>query len=216
MPDLDFHISGAEVVPYAAAPLLSFRLAVRSAEPEETIHSVVLKCQVRIEVTRRRYDRDEEARLRDLFGEPERWGQTLRAMLWTHTSAVLQPFTGATVAELQVPCSYDFNLAATKYFYGLARGEVPLSFLFSGSIFYQDEAGALQVWPVSWTKEAQFRLPVSTWQRLMDLYYPNLAFLQLRRDVYDRLYQYKVRNGIPTWEEAIEAMLRAATEGAPV
>ena len=75
---------------------------------------------------------------------------------------------------------------------------------------------SLQVWPVSWTKEAQFRLPVSTWQRLMDAYYPNLAFLQLRRDVYDRLYQYKVKHGIPTWEQALEAMLRAADEGAPV
>ncbi len=50
----------------------------------------------------------------------------------------------------------------------------------------------------------------------MDAYYPNLAFLQLRRDVYDRLYQYKVKHGIPTWEQALEAMLRAADEGAPV
>jgi hypothetical protein len=216
MPDLDFRVDGVEVVPYAAAPLLAFRLAVRNAEPDERIHSVVLRCQVRIEVTRRRYDPDEEERLRDLFGEPERWGQTLRAMLWTHTSAVLQPFAGETVTDLPVPCSYDFNLAATKYFYGLARGEVPLSFLFSGSIFFQDDADALQVWPVSWTKEAQFRLPVSTWQRLMDAYYPNLAFLQLRRDVYDRLYRYKVRNGIPTWEQALDAMLRAAEEGAAV
>jgi hypothetical protein len=216
MPDLTFRVEGVEVVPYAAAPLLAFRLAVRNAEPDERIHSVVLRCQVRIEVTRRRYDPDEEERLRDLFGEPERWGQTLRAMLWTHTSAVLQPFAGETVTDLPVPCSYDFNLAATKYFYGLARGEVPLSFLFSGSIFFQDDADALQVWPVSWTKEAQFRLPVSTWQRLMDAYYPNLAFLQLRRDVYDRLYRYKVRNGIPTWEQALDAMLRAAEEGAAV
>ena len=216
MPDLDFRVDGVEVVPYAATPLLAFRLAVRNAEPDERIHSVVLRCQVRIEVTRRRYDPDEEERLRDLFGEPARWGQTLRAMLWTHTSAVLQPFTGETVTDLSVPCSYDFNLAATKYFYGLARGEVPLSFLFSGSIFFQDDADGLQVWPVSWTKEAQFRLPVSTWQRLMDAYYPNLAFLQLRRDVYDRLYRYKVRNGIPTWEQALDAMLRAAEEGAAV
>jgi uncharacterized protein DUF6084 len=216
MPDLEFQVTGVEVVPYAAAPLLAFQLAVRNTDPDQAIHSVVLRCQVRIEVTRRRYDRDEEERLRDLFGEPERWGRTLRAMLWTHASAVLQPFVGETVTELHVPCSYDFNLGATKYFYGLARGEVPLSFLFSGSIFYQDDSAALQVWPVSWTKEAQFRLPVSTWQRLMDAYYPNLAFLQLRRDVYDRLYQYKVKHGIPTWEQALEAMLRAADEGAPV
>lgn len=216
MPDLEFRVQGAEVVPHATAPTLAFRLVVRNTVPEEVVHSVVLRCQIQIEVTRRRYDRAEEERLADLFGAPERWGQTLRTMLWTHTSAVLQPFTGETVADLHVPCSYDFNLAATKYFYGLGGGEVPLAFLFSGSIFYQDESGSLQVCPVSWTKEAQFRLPVPVWQRLMDAYYPNLAFLQLRRDVYDRVYQYKIRNGIPTWEQALETMLRAAEEGAPV
>jgi hypothetical protein len=215
MPDLEFRIEGAEVVPHAVAPLLSFRLAVANADPEQVVHSVVLRCQVRIEVTRRRYDRDEEERLRDLFGEPERWGQTLRGMLWTHASAVIPAFTGEIATDLQIPCSYDFNLASTKYFYGLAQGEVPLTFLFSGSIFYHDPDGALQVWPISWAKDAQFRLPVATWQQLMDAYYPNLAFLQLRRDLYDRLYRYKIRNGIPTWEQALEGLLRAE-EGAPV
>ena len=216
MPDLDFRIEGAEVVPYATAPLLAFRHAVRNAHPDESVHTVVLRCQIQIEVTRRHYDRGEEERLRDLFGEPERWGQTLRTMLWTHTTAVVPAFEGETVTELHVPCSYDFNLAATKFFYGLAGGEVPLAFLFSGSVFYESASGALQVSPISWTKEAQFRLPVATWQRLMDAYYPNLAFLQLRRDVYDRLYQYKVRHGITGWEQAVEGMLRVVEEGAPV
>ena len=96
-----------------------------------------------------------------------------------------------------MPCSYDFNLAATKYFYGLDEGEVPLTFLFSGTIFYQDGAGALQVCPVPWSKEAQFRLPVPIWQRLMDAYYPEPRLAQLRRDVFDRLYQYKVRQRHP-------------------
>ena len=118
-------------------------------------------------------------------------------MLWTHASVVVPPFTGETTAELPVPCTYDFNLAATKYFYALEDGEIPLDFLFSGSVFYQAGEGALQVAPISWTQEARFRLPVATWQQLMDTYYPNTAWLQLRRDVFDRLYQYKVRPGHP-------------------
>ena len=160
----------------------------------------MLRCQIQIETTRRKYQAEEEERLRDLFGEPERWGQTLRAMLWTHASVVVPPFTGETTTDLPVACSYDFNVAATKYFYALEEGEIPLDFLFSGSVFYQDAEGALQVAPISWTQEARFRLPVATWRQLMEAYYPNSACVQLRRDVFDRLYQYKMRHGIPTWE----------------
>ena len=216
MPDLSFQVEGAEVTPYAMVPLLTFRLRATNAPPDEAIQNVVLRCQIQIEATRRHYTSEEEARLRDLFGEPERWGQTLRAMLWTHATTVVPPFTGQTVAELHVPCTYDFNLAATKYFYALESGEIPLDFLFSGSVFYRDGDGALQVAPISWALEARFRLPASTWRRLMEAYYPNVAWIQVRQDVFDRLYHYKVRHGIPTWEETVERILLRVDEEAPV
>ena len=47
-------------------------------------------------------------------------------------------------------------------------------------------------------KEAKFRLPQKVWRELIDSYYPNTAWLCLRRDVFDRLNQYKMRRGIPT------------------
>ena len=215
MPDLSFQVMGAEVTPYAMVPLLTFRLQVTNASPDEAIHNVVLRCQIQIETTRRKYQPEEERRLRDLFGEPERWGQTLRAMLWTHASVVVPPFTGSTIAEVPVSCSYDFNVAATKYFYGLEDGEIPLDFLFSGSVFYQDPHGGLQVAPISWSQEARYRLPVATWRALMEAYYPNMAWVQLRRDVFDRLYQYKMDHGIPTWEQAIERILPPVDAGTP-
>ena len=216
MPDLSFQVMGAEVTPYAMVPLLTFRLRVANATPGETVHNVVLRCQIQIETTRRHYQPEEARRLRDLFGEPERWGQTLRAMLWTHASVVVPSFTDETIAALPVGCTYDFNVAATKYFYALEEGEIPLDFLFSGSVFYQDAGGALQVAPISWTQEARFRLPVATWKQVMEAYYPNTAWVQLRRDVFDRLYQYKMQHGIPTWEQAIERILPPVGEGAAV
>lgn len=212
VPDLTFQVEGAEVVPFAAAPQLSFGLRVTNGSETEAIHTVVLRCQIQIEVTRRRYNGEEEERLRDLFGEPARWNKTLRTMLWTHTTAVVPAFTGSKAVDLLVPCTYDFNVASTKYFSGLAGGEIPLSFLFSGSVFYEDRSGALQVAPISWDQEARFRLPVATWAGLMSAYYPNVAWLELRQDVFDRLYRYKVSRGIPTWEQALEGLLPAADE----
>jgi hypothetical protein len=89
---------------------------------------------------------------------------------------------------------------------------LPLCFLFSGTAFYGDSEGVLRVSPISWEKEAKFRLPVKTWRELMDVHYPNSAWLSVRRDIFDRLYQYKMRRGIPTWEQALEELLAAAEE----
>ena len=212
MPDLDFTVEGAESVPFAASPLLAIKLRVANRRADEPIHSVALQCQIQIEVARRSYDAGEQARLLDLFGEPERWSQTLRTMLWTHTSVVVPPFTGSASVNLPVPCTFDFNVAAVKYFAGLAGGEVPLLLLFSGTIFYEAEDGALQVEQISWEKETKYRLPVEVWRRMMDSYYPNSAWLCLRRDVFDQLFGYKMRRGIPTWEKTFETLLQADGE----
>src|ERR1044071_5019657 len=109
MPDLSIAVDNALAVPFAAAPLLSLRLRIVNADPGEVIHTVVLRCQIQIEAARRQYTPEEHARLRDLFGEPARWGQTLRGMLWTNASAVVPPFSGAATADLQIPCTFDFN-----------------------------------------------------------------------------------------------------------
>lgn len=217
MPDLNFTVDRAEPLPYAAAPLLLFKLRITEAVTDGTeatsISSIALRCQIRIEPTRRRYGPPEQERLLDLFGAPERWGQTLLGLLWTHTGLNVPPFCGSTVVDLPVPCSYDFNVAATKYFYALEEGEVPLVLLFSGTIFFLEEEGLLQVSQISWEKEASFRLPVPVWKEMMELYYPNSAWLCLRRDLFDRLYRYKSRRGLPTWEQALESLLPPEENG---
>jgi len=212
MPDLQLSIEGAEVVQYAAAPLLAFKVRIANTPAGEIVHTVALRAQIQLEVNRRKYDAQEQSRLADLFGEPDRWGQTLRTMLWTHASMVVPRFTGTVIADLQVPCTFDFNVAATKYFHGVTSGDLPLCFQFSGTVFYQGQGGPLQVAPISWDKEAKYRLPVKVWKDLMDVYYPNSAWLALRKDVFERLYQFKVHEGIPTWEEAIERALDALPE----
>ncbi len=208
MPDLSFQIEGASVLPFAAVPTLAFRLQVRNAAANETIHTIALRCQIQIEVTRRRYTSEEQERMLDLFGTPDRWSQTLRSLLWTNLNMVIPAFAGAsTVAALHVPCTFDFNVAATKYFGGLTEGDIPINILFSGTVFYAPPDCGLQVAPISWEQEAKFRLPVKVWREMMDSYYPNSVCISLRRDVFDRLNRYKMQHGIPTWEQALEEVL---------
>jgi hypothetical protein len=207
MPDLSFGVEGVESARFAASPLLTFRLRIESADTAQAIQTIALRCQIRIEPTRRGYRPAEQQRLLDIFGQPERWAQTVHSMLWTHTSVVVPPFSGSTVVDLPAPCTFDFNVASTKYFHALENGVVPLLLLFSGTIFYAGGNGLLQVEQVRWSKEAAFELPVSVWKEMMDAYYPNTAWLCLSRDVFNRLHQYKIDRGLPTWEQTLESML---------
>jgi hypothetical protein len=212
MPDLGFQVEGVEAVPFAAAPQVVFKLLVTNTPADEPVHAIALRCQLRIDPAARTYSPVERTRLVELFGEPSRWGQTLRGMLWTHAAVVVPAFVGKTVVELPVPCTFDFNVATTKYFYGLDSGDIAVKLLFSGTVFHEGPDGGLQVVQVPWDREADYRLPIGTWRTMMDQYYPNAAWLCLERDAFDRLYKFKSLNSLPTWEQAIDRLL--ASEGA--
>jgi hypothetical protein len=210
VPDLDFEVESADVLPYAAVPTLLFRLGITNAVEGEEVNSVSLRSQIRIAATQRGYDPEEQGKLRELFGEPHQWKDTLRSLLWTNTDTTVPRFSGGTVFEMPVTCTYDFDVVGTKYFAALDDGEIPLEFLFSGTVFYRGESGALQVARISWEKEAQFRLPVALWKEMMHLYFPNSAWLRVRKDTFDRLYKYRSRNALLTWERTLDDLLDAA------
>jgi hypothetical protein len=212
VPDLNFQVDSAAVLEYAAVPSLLFKLRVENRQPEP-VHSVTLRTQIRIATAQRHYSPAEQEGLFELFGQAELWGGTLKSMLWAHTVVLVPPFSGCTVVEMPVPCTYDFDVVSSKYFHALEEGEIPLEFLFSGTIFYAGSVG-LQVVQIPWEKEAAFRLPVRLWKEMMEHYFPNSAWLRLRSDVFDRLYRYRARAGLPTWEAALECLLRGSEEGA--
>jgi hypothetical protein len=207
VPDLKFMVDGVEPARFAVSPLLNFKLRIENADREQAIQAIALRCQIRIEPTRRQYRQAEQQRLVDIFGQPERWAQTVHSMLWTHTNIVVPAFSGSTQVELPAPCTFDFNVASAKYFHALENGVAPLLLLFSGTVFYAAGDSPLQVDQISWSKEAAFDLPVGVWKQMMDEYYPNTAWLCLSRDVFDRLHQYKMDRGLPTWEQTVESML---------
>jgi Family of unknown function (DUF6084) len=213
MSEIEFAVTEVTPVPYAAAPTLAFRLHLE-APAGETIHSIALRCQIRIEPQRRRYSAEEEAGLLELFGETPRWGDTLKPFLWTHASAMVLGFTGTTGVDLHVPCTYDLDVAGAKYFHALGDGEIPLLLLFSGTVFAKGEGGALRVTQIPWDKEARYRLPVRVWRELIDRYFPNAGWLRLRRDILDALLRVKARRALLTWDDVLAELLRAAGEEA--
>lgn len=195
---------------YAAVPALTLRLRIseRSGAPVE---AVALRCQVRIEPHRRSYSAAEAQRLTDLFGETGRWTKTLKPVSFATLSTMVPGFTGSTVVDLDLPCTYDLEVASAKYFNALDTGTIPLLLLFSGTVFGNQD-GTLRVWQVPWSNEASFALPVSVWRETVDHHFPGSAWLRVRRDTMDALQRFKSDHAFATWDDAMSAML-AATDG---
>lgn len=192
-------------------PIMTFDLEIENEPADEFVQSILLQTQIRIESVRRTYSAEARERLIDLFGRPSDWGRTLRDMLWANESTTVPSFTGATTVELTVPCSFDMNVAAAKYFYGIDDGEIPLVFLFTGSILYS-AGGRIQIQRISWEKECRYRMPVERWKVLMDEHYPNSAWMYLDRDVFDQLYLYKCKHGLTSWDETVSRLLATVDE----
>jgi hypothetical protein len=206
-PELDFAVTAAAPLEHAAGPTLRFELEISSPV---AIRSVALNAEIRIAATRRSYDEAAQRRLVELFGRPEDWSRNLHAVHWTTANVTVPPFSGRTTAALLVPCSYDLEVAGAKYLNALADGDVPLEFMFSGTVFYTADDGRLQIARISWEKEASYRMPVSAWQEAIERHFPGAGWLRLDRATFERLCDYKAENTFLTWEETIESLLRRA------
>jgi hypothetical protein len=203
---ISFSVEGAEVAPYALIPTIDFRLRV--ADPGgEPIQSIQLRTQIRFEPERRRYDEREQERLLGLFGVPERWADTLQPFLWTHVTLPVGRFTETTEITLPVECSYDLEVATGQYLHSLGEGEIPLLFLFSGTVFRRGSEGTT-IEQIDWDRgESRYRLPVEVWRATMDTAFPDSGWLRLSRETLDRLLVYKAAHALPTWDATLDALL---------
>lgn len=207
-PRLRFAVADVDSVHPAAVPTLRARVTIET-DDAAAVRSIVLDVQIQIAARTRAYAPEEQERLLELFGTPDRWGETLHTLPWLRTTVVVPAFTSATSVAVALPCTYDLEVTAARYFAALEHGEVPLEFLFSGSVFYADARGALQTARIGWDQEARYRMPVAVWREMMDRHFAGAAWLRLGRDAFDRLAAFKAAGLYTSWDAAIEALLEA-------
>jgi hypothetical protein len=212
MAELVFDCLGAHADRYAVAPSMAFTLRISDTSGQR-VEAIALRCQIRIEPSRRRYSAAEAERLNDLFGETQRWAETLRPLQFTNVAIMVPRFTGSIELDLPVMLSYDLEIGSTRYFAGLDDGEVPLLLLFSGTVFGMTD-GRIQAQQVPWSKEAAYRLPISIWREAVDAHFPNSAWIKMSRQTLDELQRFKTRTALPTWDATIQALLAAAARPA--
>jgi hypothetical protein len=208
--ELAFDCIGAKVDRYAVVPALSLVLRISETSGQQ-VEAIALRCQIRIEPARRRYSAAEAERLNDLFGDTERWADTLKPMQFSTVATMVPGFSGAIEIELPIAFTYDLEVGSARYFDSLEAGEIPLLLLFSGTVFTVVD-GRIQVQQVPWSKEAAYRLPVSLWREAVDAHFPNCGWIRMSRPVMDELLRYKSRRALPTWDATIESLLAEAAD----
>lgn len=210
MTDLAFTVTDVVAEPYTVSPQLTARLRIEESTGA-TVHAIALRCQVRIEPQRRRYGPEEEAGLVDLFGGRERWFDTLKPFLWMQTGTMVQGFTASTQVDLPLPCTYDFEVAASKYLHALREDGVPLQLLFSGTVFLRSGTG-FAVERVPWDCESRYRMPVEVWTAVVDQSFPNTGWLRLDRSTLQSLARFRSARGLTSWDDTLDALLTTAPE----
>ena len=210
MSDLSFSVVESYPLPYALSPSLGVKIRVAETTGKR-VHTIALRAQVQIEPQKRRYTPGESETLSDLFGTVDRYGDTLKPMLWTHISTMVLGFTGEKEFEMQLPCSYDFEVAGNKYLAALKDGEIPIVFLFSGTMYTEGERGVAAEM-LSWSCEAKHRLPLAVYRATMDAHFPNSAWIRLDRDVFAEIDRFRMSQGLPNFDQAIARLCDIAAE----
>lgn len=210
-PDLAFAVTGVEQERFAALPTLRFGLEIARTDGAP-VSSIALTAVVRIDVTRRRYGPEAQDALCELFGAPEQWATGMRPLTWARTTVNVPAFDERTTVGIPVECSYDTELAVTKYLRAVGDGEVPLDFLFSGTVFRRGPDGrGLVASRISWSEgDARYALPAALWHDLTDRYHAGSPWLRLSRQTYDRLDAYRARHVLGSPDDAVRVLLDGA------
>ncbi|HET6530343.1 MAG TPA: DUF6084 family protein [Actinoplanes sp.] len=213
MSNYRFAVLDVVAEPYAVSPQLTARLRIEETTGQR-VHAIVLRCQVRIEPQRRPYEAAEQEGLLGLFGERGRWAQTLKPFQWMQCQATVQGFAGRTEVDLALPCTYDLEVIGARYLHALNAGHVPLTLLFSGTVFTRGSTG-FGVEHVPWSSEARYAMPVAVWRDMIESYYPNTGWVRVGSEVLNALAGYRARQGLVSWDETVQKLLAAADGTGP-
>lgn len=205
-PALEFVVMGAEPIEHAATPGVRFHVHVTEPEGHE-VYAIALSTQIQIDPARRPHDEATRERLMELFGAPERWGATTHSFQWGRVDALVPSFTGSTLCTLELPCTYDLEVASAKYFDALRDGDIPLSFHFNGTVLYRGADDRLQVVLVPWSCTAQWRMPVDVWKRTIAAHYPGGGWIRLQHETLEALARAKAERGLHTFDDTVRDLL---------
>jgi hypothetical protein len=120
-------------------------------------------------------------------------------------------FNDAITFGLEVPCTADLEVVASRYVQALPDGEVPLTFHFTGRMLYAGPERKVQVVHLPWTTSAEYRLPVSTFKAMIKHHHGESGFALLHNDTLQALKKYKRERGLHSFDACVVDLLEEVT-----
>jgi hypothetical protein len=121
---------------------------------------------------------------------------------WTDIPVMVPAFDGETEVDVNVPCTYDFDVTATRFFSEQDGGEIPLRFFFSGSIFRRAQQ-SFSVSMLSWQSECAYRMPLQVWRDAMKACYGDSVLIRIDRQTFERLIRDRIATGATSWDTVL-------------
>ncbi|MBD2892930.1 hypothetical protein amrb99_18500 [Actinomadura sp. RB99] len=209
VPELALDLLGIEPEPFAAAPTLNLRIALRRPDGGP-VQCVLLTTTVTIAAARRRYEDAERDRLVRMIGPASLSDDPPGGLLWARIGLTVPTFRGETEVTVALPCGHDMQVTADQYLRALGGGEVPLDLAFDGTVFYPGKDGVLRTAQIPCRHQATGELSVAMWRSLVDRYYGAVRWLRLDEDRFDRLAAYRARRAHTSFDDTVDELLHAA------
>lgn len=181
----------------SAAPAIRLRVDVLA--PGVKIEALLLRARVQIEPWRRAYDANEKELLREL--------SAAQPLQWIDVAVTVNAFSEQTTFEIPMSCTYDMQVAATKYLTAIDGGAIPVRVFFNGTAFSAAESG-FSAAMLSWDSDCEAFVPIDVWHEAMDACFAGQAWLRVDRSVFDALARYRVHRGFADWDQALEHLLQ--------
>lgn len=205
-PDPEFTVVGARAEEYAASPTVVFSLRVREPSERE-IYTIALSVRILVDPTGRSYNEEAREALFDLFGPAEHMAASMQSLVWGQVGVLAPSFTGEETFDVSVPCTYDLEVATSKYFASLPDGVAPLDFHFNGTILYSGEDDRLQIVHVPWRCTARYRMPVAVWRQAVDASFAQTGWIRLHDETLARLRRRQAERGAPSFDALVAELL---------
>ncbi len=210
MVDLLFNVEGVDVEKFSATPLLLFSLRIATAEPQRRIENVMLNCQIRIDPTLRVYSAAERERLGELFGAPSAGAKPCtvccgRTPMWRFRAFRARPWFACRPSARMISAS-----RARSFFMAWSKERFRSRFSSAARSSTRMRRTPCRSSRFAGPRRRSFRLQAQMWRDLMDNYYPNCDLLRIGSETFDRLYRFKRRRGLLSFDDVLDELLQQA------
>ncbi len=194
-PKISMEVEGLKPLLYSVAPSAVLQLRFFNRNSSMEIVSVIARLRVFVEYPL------------NVGGD---WPELVRELL-TYGQIMTQPFTEETLCEAYIPITAEMDAALLLRFSGRSVKKLPIVVTLEGFALYRNRGDGRVLYymlPTDPPLEARYILGFEDWSNIVRTFYgSDLIWIKIRRDVLERLEEYKRKKFYPSYSEMLDDIM---------